>query len=171
MSDSYSVLPRDEFLRQFEATWNEFLTYVTSLTEDQLTRPTDAAGWTAKDHIIHVAVFDKVALALLERKSRREAADVPADLWDQDDDDPKNAYLQQRTHDMPSAQVMQTLRQYHEELAQKINTMTEAELLLSARHYTTETTDERPLMLWLPGETFHHYRDHQPWIAAIVAKA
>src|SRR5215211_5430043 len=110
MTDSGSVMTREAFLRKFESTWNEFIAYVTSLTEDQLTRPIDSAGWTAKDHIIHVAVFDKVALALLERRSRHEAADVPADIWEQDDD-PKNAFIQQHYRDMPLNKVIQTLRQ------------------------------------------------------------
>ena len=171
MTDPGSVMTRDEFLRQFNSTWNEFLTYVTSLSEDQLTRPIDTAGWTAKDHIIHVAVFDKVAHALLERKSRREAADVPADIWEQDDDDPKNAFIQQRYHDMPLDEVMQMLRQNHEELAQKINSMSEADFQLPANHYLPGISDAQPIMRWMPWETYYHYRDHQPWIAAIVAKA
>jgi hypothetical protein len=161
-------LTRDNLLRQLESGWNEFQTYLASQTTEQLTRLTDAAGWTAKDHIIHVALFDQVELALLEGKSRREALDIAPETWEQGDD-PINAVLQQRYHDMPLDEVLATLQQNHKRLLNKLNTMTEEDFQLPYRHYQPDSTDERSLSQWFPWDTFYHYREHMSWIAAMVS--
>lgn len=171
MSENGEALTREIVLRDLEGTWNDLLASLASLSDDQLTRPTDAAGWTAKDHIAHIAAWDQAALALLERRSRREAMDIPADIWEGDDDDPRNAILQQRYRDLSVEQVMAMLRQNHARVAAKLSSMTDADLQRPASYYSTETTDERPLLIWLPWETYKHYRDHMTWIEEIVAKA
>lgn len=169
MTDLDNSLTRENLMRQIELSWNELQTYLASLTEEQLTVPTDVAGWTAKNHVIHVAMWEKAALALLEGKSKREVLDITPEIWEQDDD-PINAVIQQRHHDMPLDEVMQTLRQHHEHILQKLNTMTEADLLLPYRHYQPNSTEERPIIQWVMWDTIHHYREHIPWIAAIVEK-
>lgn len=169
MSDSPDLMTRASLLHQIELGWNELLTYLASLSEEQLTRPTDAAGWTAKDHVIHLSLWETVCLATLEGKSKREAMQIADDTWDQGHD-LINAVIQQRYHAMPLAEVMQTLRQNHDRLLKKLDTMSEADLLLPYHHYQSDSTDERPLIMWVPWDTFWHYQEHLPWIRAIVGQ-
>ena len=170
MNDSKNELSRQNLLRQLELSWNELQTYLGSLTEEQLTRPTDAAGWTAKDHIMHLAMWENAGLALLEGKSKREAMNITPEIWAQDDD-PINAVVQERYRQMPLDEVMRTLRQNRENMLKKLDMMTEEDLLLPYRHFQPDSTDERPIIRWVISDTIDHYRDHMPWIAAIVGKA
>lgn len=169
MSDSTQPLSRANALRELETSWNEFKGYIDSLNEEQLTKPTDAAGWTAKDHVIHVATWETAELALLNGKSKREAMDIPEDVWEQDDD-PINAVIQARYRDMPLADVMKTLTQNHERVVNKLNSMSEADLLQPYRTFNPGSDDERPMLMYLPYDTTYHYRDHLGWIKTIVGK-
>lgn len=51
-------MKKDELLIRIEQGWNEFQAYIQTLSAAQLAGPTDAAGWTAKDHIMHLAVWE-----------------------------------------------------------------------------------------------------------------
>lgn len=170
MTDSDNALTRENLLRQLESSWNELQTYLASLTEEQLTRPTDAVGWTVKDHILHIAMWEQAGIALLEGGSKRKAMDIAPETWAQGDD-PINAVVQERYRDMPLDEAMQFLQQIHERMLKKLDTMTEEELLLPYRHYQPNSTDERPIIRWVIGDTIEHYREHTPWMAAIAGKA
>jgi len=167
---SNDSVTREKLMREVDASWSELQNFIASLSEDQLTRPTDAAGWTAKDHIIHLAMWEKAALALLEGKSKRETLNIPLEVWEQDDD-PINAVLQERYHNMPLAEVMQMLRQNHELMLKKLQSMTEADLQRPYRDFQPQSTDETPIIRYAMWDTEHHYREHIPWMAAIVEKA
>lgn len=169
MNELDKSLTRENLMRQMELSWNELLSYLALLTEEQLTGSKDAAGWTVKDHIIHLAMWEEAGLALLEGKSKREVMNITPETWSQDDD-AINEVIQQRYDNMTLDEVMQTFRQIHERTMKKLDTMTQEDLLLPYRHYQPGSTEERPIIRWLIGDTIDHYSDHMPWMAAIAEK-
>lgn len=168
MSD-HDALTKENLLRRMETGWNEIQVFLGTLSETQLTVPTDAAGWTAKDHVIHLAMGEDSAYALLNGQPLREAMDIDPDTWKQGDD-AINAVLQQRYRDLSLDEVLAIFRRNHERLVAKIKSMTEEQLLLPYRHYDTNTDDERPVIWWVISNTMMHYGDHIPWIKAIVSE-
>lgn len=169
MTANDQSLNRENLLNEINTTWGEFQTFLASLTEDQLTVPTDAAGWTAKDHIIHLTAWETAALAVLEGKSKREVLNISPEVWEQDDD-PINAVLQERYRDMPLDEVMQTFDQNHKNLLKKLNSMTEDDFQLPYSHFQPQVTKDFPIIRVVHWDTVHHYGEHRTWIAAIVEK-
>ena len=168
MSDFVDPTNREELLQMMDESWNELQTFIERLSEKELTIPTDPAGWTVKDHLIHIAAWVQAGRHLLDGVSKRETLDIPQEIWDQDDD-PINAVLQERYKDMPLDEVKQILQQRHEEMLQKVATMSDDALQLPYNHYQPSASWEAPIMMVINIDTTEHYREHIPWMQAIVS--
>ena len=79
-----------------------------NLTDEQREQRTDAAGWTVKDHAIHLSLWENNLIALLEGRSRIEDFDVPQAVWDEGSD-AINAVLQPRHRDRAWSDVRQAM--------------------------------------------------------------
>jgi hypothetical protein len=161
---------KTELLTRIERGWNEFNIYLNTLTEAQLTTPTDAAGWTAKDHITHLAVWEDGIHGLLGKQPRWENMGIDEALWLRGDYDEMNAVIQQRHKDISAADARKMLHDSHQRLVGKVQSMTEEALTLPYKHYQPNSDLESPVWHRIVGNTFGHFEEHQPWIAAIVGE-
>jgi len=160
---------QSELLAQMESGWNDFLAYLATLTPEQMTGPTDAAGWTAKDHVMHLAVWEQGIAALLNREDRREAMGLDEAAWDGHDYDDMNGLIRDREAGRSLDDVMQAFRDVHGQLVARISAMTDADLNRPYSAYADDPGNDRPVVGYIVGNTFEHYAEHQPWIEKIVA--
>jgi len=167
MSDE-TVMTKSGFLSALDKGWNDLRAYLETLTPDQMTLPTDAAGWTVKDHLIHLAVWEDGMYALLQGLSRREYMGVEKAVWDSGDFDRINAVIQQRHKDMPLDEAMRTLADVHQRFVEKIGTLAEEDFQRPYNSYQPESSRNDPVMQPLMGNTFEHYEEHIPWMDAIA---
>lgn len=161
---------KDELLARIQQGWIRFNLYLSTLSEEQLATPTDAAGWTAKDHIIHLAVWEEGICALLEHQSRWEAMGIDQETWRSHNDDRINAVIQQHYRDMPPDEVLQMFHNVHQRLMGKVHAMSNEELQHPYSYYQLSSKSDEPVLNSIAGDTFEHYAQHQPWIAAIVGE-
>jgi hypothetical protein len=159
----------EALLRNIETGWDQFNAYIDTLSEAQLTQPTDAAGWTAKDHLIHLARWEDTLNALLDRIPQWERMEFDKALWDSHDIDLQNAIVQQRNQNMPLEDVRQTHRAVHQRLISKISALSDADLQRPIRDYQPGSAASQPILRPLIADTYEAYEEHTPWIAAIVA--
>ena len=170
MSDS-DTISKTELITNMQEGWNNLQTYIDTLSEAQLTQPTDAAGWTAKDHLIHLAVWADGVAALLDKQPRREHMGVDAESWESRDFDRINAVIQQQHKDMPLDEVHTALREAHQRLYGKAQAMSEEELNRPYNTYEPGSSQNKPVVLWIISDSYDHYAEHIPWIDAIVKSA
>ncbi len=162
------VSSKAELLDKIQAAWDAFNAYIDALDEEQLTEPTDAAGWSGKDHIMHLAVWESSMVAMLEQLPRHERMGLAYDLWISRDYDAINAVLQERDADLPLAEVRQRFADAHQQLLDKINALAYEELLRPYNFYQPDSDRKEPVIERIIGNTCEHYPEHQEWIAAIV---
>ncbi len=159
---------KQNLMNQINAGWDKFQDYIGTLTPEQLTGPTDAAGWTVKDHIIHLAVWEDSVRAMLQGKDRAAEMGLDHDTWASGDYDRQNEVIRQRHQDVPLEDVLSTFRDVHARLLEKLNELTDHDLLRPYNYWQRESTSERPTIDVIVSNTHEHYAEHIPWIEAIV---
>ena len=162
------LMTRDQLLTEMEKGWNSFNAYLTTLSDTQMTMPTDAAGWTVKDHISHLAVWEEGIYALLAQQPRYEAMGITRDDLNSGDYDRINAMIRDQHKDKSLAEVMAMFREAHERLIAKVRTLSDEDLQRPYEYYQPAEDEKRPVIRWIPGNTFGHYDEHIPWIDAIA---
>jgi len=171
MSD-YADVTTAEVLHRMQAGWDDLQTYLKTLTPEQMTRPTDAAGWTAKDHVMHLAVWEDGIAALLEGESRRERMGLDVATWESDWDADHyfhiNDVIYQQHHGQPLDDVLRHFDAVHQRLVDVVSALADADLLRPYNSYDPTSSSTTPLFALIVGDTYGHYEQHRPWIAAIV---
>ncbi len=145
---------------------------VGSLSEAQLVAPGPDEGWSAKDHLAHLATWERGLAALLRRDPRYAAMGVDEQSYLSNETD-LNAIIYQRNKDRPPADVLDSLRQAQQELLAALAGLTDADLFKTYSHYQPDEPGEdsgAPILGWIAGNTYDHYAEHQAWIRALVRR-
>jgi hypothetical protein len=92
VSEKVSALTTKQNLIAHTTTaWNALVAYVDGLTAEQWTGPRDAAGWSVKDHISHVTLWDRAVIAALRHQVlMQETLGISEPAWSAGSFDPMN---------------------------------------------------------------------------------
>lgn len=133
--------------------------------------PTDAAGWRALDHVIHLADWENGMLALLNHQDRAAGMGVDKATWTTQDFDKINDILQKKSKDKTLQQAQEYVMGIYQQFVGKIQSMSDEDLHQPYKYYQPD--------LWIEkrrsskaGADEHlpaRRRSITPWIAAIVA--
>jgi uncharacterized protein (TIGR03083 family) len=162
----------DDVLERMDSGWLRLSAFIEGLTPAQLTRPTDAAGWTVKDHLANLVAWERSMVYLLQGKPRHEGLGVAESTYRNDDVDAINAGIRDASRDLPLDDVLAVLRSTHEQMRELVAGLTDADL---RRTYSSFLPDEpgedggRPIVERIAGNTYEHFDEHLAWMEAIVS--
>src|SRR5438105_7957242 len=142
-------------------------------SDAQMTGRRDEAGWTIKDHLDHLAIWQEGLAALLERRpryARFEAMGVDVATVEGSSEDELNAIIRTRTSRATLAETRAFVRQSQEHLLHALSGLSDEDLARGYSYYQPDFPGEdsgRPITAWIAGNSNAHYLEHLPWIQAI----
>ncbi len=162
-----------ELVSQIAGAWTELQETLERLTEEHMTGIRDSRGWAVKDHLIHMAAWERSVVVYLQGRPRHEGLGVDEQLYLAGDEDRVNAAVQQKHKDVSPAQALAELRETHVRLLSLTEPLSDDDLYRASSDYHPEDTgerDERPIIGMIYGNSANHFREHQAWIESLVSK-
>jgi hypothetical protein len=180
--DADTVLPRDRdcpplkaaLLAEIARAWAALEREIDEATAERLCRP-GRDGWSAKDHLAHLAAWERALAALLGDRPPHLALGVDAAVYRaamaRGDAGPINALVQRRERERSLDEVRAELRRAHADVLTALAPLSEADLRRPYADYAPRETGahvSRPLHEWIRRASAAHFAAHRTWIAALI---
>lgn len=164
--------PKAAMLAKIEASYKNFLKYIDALTPEDWTGPTDAVGWTVKDHVSHLAAWAASMIAVIEKQPRWEGIGVSREVWDTVENryDTINAVVRENHLADSIEQVRADLVSAHKGLMALVEPMSIEELSRPYSDFQPWAEGvSSPLYGYVDGNSGGHYDLHLEYIRKILA--
>jgi hypothetical protein len=169
-----TVPTKKELLARIDAAWTALQTALDRQTDEQMTRLKDAQGWSVKDHIVHLAAWERSVVFFLQGRPRYAGLEVAEEIFRGNSVDDVNAAIHAQHKDMPIVEVHTGFRDVHRQLLGILSRLTDADLRKGYDEYQPGEpagADGRTAYEVIDNNTAGHYEEHRPWIDALVHNA
>jgi Mycothiol maleylpyruvate isomerase N-terminal domain len=162
-----------ELLSLVDGGWQRALSAVDALGEDRIDLPLLEDGWSAKDVLAHIRLYDAWLLGMLDVGRREEQAGYRSYQTTEEELNERNRVHRERDRTLPFAEVRRRALETHEALREELARVPEDRLSLP--HGVREegfapAADGRALSFLIAIETYFHYRDHAEELEAARAR-
>jgi hypothetical protein len=161
-----------ELMAEIESAWKALNAVLEKLTEEQMSGRRDAHGWSIKDHVLHLQLWERSVISMLTGRPRHEGLGVEEDLYLQGVDDEINDVIYRQYKALPPGETMARLRDTHQQLMSLLPPLTDADLLAPYRRYLPDEPGEGegpPAINVIYDNTAHHFAEHLSWIEALIS--
>jgi uncharacterized protein (TIGR03083 family) len=160
MSTNDPALPRDknDLMERIEREWLALMRTIEGLSPEQMSAPM-AGGWSAKDNLAHLAAWERFMVHYhLQGKVPHEGLGLDAESFENLDETGINAIIYERNRLQSATDVLADLRRSHALVLDTLNQMSFDDLM---RPHFPDDPEKRPLVGWVIGNTYEHYREHR----------
>lgn len=162
------VMSKAQLMTKFERAWNALQSTLAESNEADLTTKTDAAGWSAKDHLAHLAAWANSVLVMVrDGRPQWEGLGIDKAVFDTEGYDEENEVIRQQTVDTPLDKVTSQLTDVHKELVRILEGMSDADLMRPCSDFV-EGGQDFEIVHKLNGNGPDHYDEHRAYIARIL---
>ncbi len=167
MADEMS---KTELMDRISHAWERLQRVLAPLDETQLSRP-GPETWAIKDHLNHLAGWERGVAWLLSGRSRYEGMGVTQEEWSTLEMDQVNHLIYERGRERTGAEALAALRDAHQDMLDALAPMGDADLLRPYTDFDPQQTRwaDRPILGWIVGDTFEHFEEHRGYIQTILA--
>ena len=155
------IARRDAELDRAVRTWEEVLAFVDGLSPIDRDEVRNADGWSAKDHIAHIAAWKRSFVLWLDDISGHDVLGISAELFNWGDLDRVNAGILDVFRDRPWAEIRSEAISAHGAWIDAIDAQPESRLQAPMGKIS--------LIEALPDLTWEHDRDHLIWLKQPLA--
>jgi hypothetical protein len=156
------IARRDAELEKAERTWAELLAFVDSLSLFERDEVRNPDGWSAKDHVAHIAAWKRSFVLWIDDISGHEVLGITEDLFNAGDLDSINAGILEVFRDQPWARIRTEAIAAHRAKIDAVLAQPESRLL--------EPLGEVSLIEALADLLWEHDRDHLIWLKQPLAE-
>jgi uncharacterized protein (TIGR03083 family) len=165
-------MTKAELLAKIRAERERFEATLAEVDEARMTEPGVVSGWSVKDILAHIAVWEGRMVGWLAEISRGEVPEAlaPGQTWDDLDQLNEQTYLENR--DRPLAEVLAEFAASFRRASDAVEAAPE-EMLLDPDRYPWR--EGQPVWHMVAANTFWHYSEHgasiRAWLQRLESSA
>lgn len=161
---------KTELIEHIERDWSALNSLLSTLSEKQWLEIKNEDGWTIKDHVIHIAVWENSVIAFLRGIARHRGLGISEKLYLEGGIDGMNRVIFKRHQNKSLIEVETLFRRIHSKLMTLISELSDEDLKQPYSHYLPDEDQGAgpPALNIVYGNTAHHYREHHKWIEVML---
>jgi len=155
-------------LDRVQIEWAALQDALSHLSDAELSRP-GPERWAVKDHLAHIAEWERACTAVLGQRPQWEGFRLSAAEYEGLDIESLNAILYERHRAVPIGEVKAMANAAHADMLAALSHVSNADLRRPVGEYGMATNRDRPLLEKIAGDTYEHYAEHAGWISELLA--
>jgi len=150
-----------KFTASIDAAWKDLQSFLATVIPSQASRR-DQAGWSVKDHVTHLAVWEDSVVILFRGGRRHEALGIQEPFYTAGNLNEINEVIKVHLEGTTLQEAIRNLEGAHRQIVGHLGTLHDADLNANAREFFPQTprNDDRPLASLIWDSTGRHFTEH-----------